>query len=59
MDKRYQVFVSSTYDDLQEERKEVMQLYQDTATKKRTEEYWQLTPYGDHKMMELLAIKRE
>lgn len=35
MDKRYQVFVSSTYDDLQEERKEVMQLYQDTATKKK------------------------
>lgn len=25
MDKRYQVFVSSTYEDLQEERKEVMQ----------------------------------
>ena len=24
-DKRYQVFVSSTYDDLQDERKEVMQ----------------------------------
>lgn len=25
MDKRYQVFVSSTFEDLQEERKEVMQ----------------------------------
>jgi len=26
MDKRYQVFVSSTYDDLQEERKQVVQV---------------------------------
>ena len=37
----------------------LIKLYQDTAAKKRTEEYWQLTPYGDHKMMELLAIKRK
>ena len=37
----------------------LIKLYQDTATKKRTEEYWQLTPYEDHKMMELLAIKRK
>lgn len=37
----------------------LIKLYRDTAAKKRTEEYWQLTPYGDYKMMELLAIKRK
>jgi len=37
----------------------LIKLYQDTSAKKRTEEYWQLTPYGDYKMMELMAIKKE
>lgn len=37
----------------------LIKLYRDTSAKKRTEEYWQLTPYGDYKMMELMAIKKE
>lgn len=37
----------------------LIKIYQNTASEKRTEEYWQLTPYGDYKMMELLAIKRK
>lgn len=32
--------------------------YQDSSARKQTEEYWKLTPYGDHQMMKLLAIQK-
>lgn len=33
-------------------------LFQDTSAKKKTSEYWKLTPYGDHQMMKMLAIRK-